>query len=1041
MTNDVELRLTADADGATRGIAEVRKEYAELIKSVQKPLKQVPVFRDLEVRLEETGRRARSARERVRELGDELARTDKPSKALTSTYRQAVTELGRLERAEATAKAQLVDRRRELQAAGVDTSNLVSEQHRLAAEIESLTAARRAELELVRARGRLGVGRIEQEQRALVELRAQYRLVSADSSLSAKQRAEAEAAYRSGVGRTLDRLRQLRAATAVPVSKAEAASALLREAEAAEEAARSLELLSARRSLGVGQIREQQQELLKLRQQYQLVQRDGALSARERAEAETAYRRRVSDTLERLRELRTATAKQANEEEREAQAQARRHLEARQGIAQVAAAQRQAALESRRAGAERARDNLGINQARAAQQEIANLRAQYDQLRRSGALSTKELAIAQRQLKQRIAETKAALRGLSSGGGGTEALSGVAGEIPGLSRLPIGRLAGGGPAGVAAAIAAGTAAMAAAAAQGSDEVGRLDARLRLATRSQDEFNAAQLELDRIADVTQGDVSDLVGLYSRLQRPMREAGLDQKATLETIEAVSLGLKIGGSSVEESTSVIQQFSQAMSRGVLQGEEFAAVLEGSDRLAGALAESLGVTIGQLREMSSNGELTAQQVTAALRKELPKLREEMNSFAPEIGAGFRRIFAETKRSWGRFAKESGATDAVAEVLNDLAKSINGSHNLIKKSDSALTKSLQRESASRLEILKQEKANTEQARKELLSDLEQTMAQQRTLIARTNSELLAAKKQQQSIAEEFKASTAEFSGAAGSSGDASFGDVVAAKASARQKVQLGDRQGAIDDARRGIEILRQLRSAGENEFGFAGVARELEAIANQAARVDTETAKAKDGLAKMELENLSNQARFLENITIRFGLDASSVETVKQQMGDLAKGLSEQMTIQVKVVPPPEMGAPGVPTAGGVEFPAFASGGIATGPGTGTSDSIWAKISNGEGILTARAVQHYGAGLVHQLNRLQVPRFATGGVMGERALPAIPMPSPSLMTSANGKDLGTVIFELGGGRRIVTQADPDNFQTALRFDSRKHGKGQGGNR
>lgn len=1036
MTNDVELRLTADADGATRGIAEVRKEYAELIKSVQKPLKQVPVFRDLEVRLEETGRRARSTRERVRELGDELARTDKPSKALTSTYRKAVTELGRLERAEVAAKAQLADRRRELQAAGVDTSNLVSEQRRLAAEIESLTTARRAELEMARARGRLGVGRIEQEQRALIELRSQYRLVSADSSLSAKQRAEAESAYRSGVGRTLERLRQLRAATAAPVSKAEAASALQREAEAAEEAARSLDLLSARRSLGVGQIREQQQELLKLRQQYQLVQRDGALSARERAEAESAYRRRVSETLDRLRELRTATAKQASEEERETQAQVRRHAQARQGLAQVAAAQRQAALEARRAGVERARDNLGINQARAAQQEIANLRAQYDQLRRSGNLSTKELAIAQRQLKQRIAETKAALQGLSIGGAGAQAISGVAGEIPGLSRLPVGRLAGGGPAGVAAAIAAGTAAMAAAAAQGSDEVGRLDSRLRLATQSQGEFNAAQLELDRIADVTQGDVSDLVGLYSRLQRPMREAGLDQKATLETIEAVSLGLKVGGSSVEESASVIQQFSQAMSRGVLQGEEFAAVLEGSDRLAGALADSLGVTVGQLREMSSNGELTAQQVTAALRKELPKLREEMTSFAPEIGAGFRRIFSETKRSWGRYAKESGATDAVAEVLNEVAKSINGSHNLIKKADSALTDGMRKESAARAEILKQEKTNTDQARKELLSGLQQSMSDQRRLLDKAANDLLAARKRQEGIAEEFKAASGEFSAPSSSGAAVNFGAVTAAKVSARQKLQQGDQQGAINEARRAIELLRQLRANGANELGFAGVAKELEAIANQAARVDAEAAKVKEGLAKMELENLSNQARVLENITIRFGLDASSVETVKQQMADLAKGLSEQMTIQVRVVPPPEMGAPGVPTADGVSYPGFATGGLVRGPGSGTSDSIWARLSNGEGVLTARAVQHYGAGLVHQINRLQLPGFAEGGVMGQRVLPSIPAFNPGQVGGAAGQadeNLGTLYLSVGG--KVVPVRATRTAAEELHNESRKHGR------
>ncbi|BAU76129.1 tape measure protein [Metapseudomonas furukawaii] len=932
MNPEVELRLTADLDDAAREVAGFRKEFGRLVQEVEKPLRQVNSFRDVGQSLVGTQRQIAATKDRLRQLRDELVRSEAPSKELQADYRNVTTELRRLERQELAQIGQLRNLREELQGAGVDVGNLAAEQRRLSAEFNSRMDAGRSDAALTAARNALGVGEIETAQRKLVELR----------------------------------------------------------------------------------------------QQYQLVTRDGNLSARERAEAESRYRRNVGETLSRLRDLREQTQRQATAEEREAAAQARRYAQAKQGVAQLAAAQRRAGVEARLAAAERARDNLGINQARAAEQEIAGLRQQYELLRRSGSLTTKELAIAQAQLKRRVAETKAELKGMSGGGGGA-ALSGAASEIPGLSRVSGG--------GASAAAAAGVAALGAAALQvgtGADEVGRLDSRLRLATRSQGEFNTAQVELDRIADRTQGDVADLIGLYSRLQRPMRDAGLDQQATLETIEAVSLGLKIGGASAEESASVIQQFSQAISSGVLRGEEFNAVLEGSDRIAGALADSLGVTIGQLREMAANGELTAEQVTNALRKELPKLRQEMDSFAPEIGAGFRRIFTETRRYWGRYAKESGAADAIAGALNDVAKSINGANNLIKKGDSDLTESMRQESASRQEILKQEKANTEQARKELLSSLNQAISDQRSLLARANSELLAARKQQESIAAEFRAAAAEFGSAAGGAGEADFGAVTAAKATARQKLQQGDTEGAVAEARKAIEILRQLRASDGNEYGFEGVAKELEAIANQAARVDAEAAKVKEGLAKMELESLSSQARALENITIRFGLDASSVETVKQQMADLAKGLSDQMTIQVKVVPPPEMGAPGVPTATGVEFPGYAQGGLLRGPGTGTSDSILMWGSNGEYMVRADAVRHYGTALLDQLNARRLPRFAEGGSIGGRSLPAIPTPAAPPAPAGGGNP---VILQLPDGGTYTLQADNPTYDALVRVESRKYGR------
>ncbi|HCE7645533.1 TPA: hypothetical protein NHZ19_006893, partial [Pseudomonas aeruginosa] len=80
----------------------------------------------------------------------------------------------------------------------------------------------------------------------------------------------------------------------------------------------------------------------------------------------------------------------------------------------------------------------------------------------------------------------------------------------------------------------------------------------------------------------------------------------------------------------------------------------------------------------MAAAGELTSEQIVIALRKELPKLREEMASFAPEIGAGLNRIFSETQKYWGRRAKNTGIVDWVANQLNDVAKSINTATTLV---------------------------------------------------------------------------------------------------------------------------------------------------------------------------------------------------------------------------------------------------------------------------------------------------------------------------------------------------------------------------
>jgi hypothetical protein len=59
-----------------------------------------------------------------------------------------------------------------------------------------------------------------------------------------------------------------------------------------------------------------------------------------------------------------------------------------------------------------------------------------------------------------------------------------------------------------------------------------------------------------------------------------------------------------------------------------------------------------------------------------------------------------------------------------------------------------------------------------------------------------------------------------------------------------------------------------------------------------------------------------------------------------------------------------------------LASGGEVHGPGSTTSDSILARLSRGEFVMKAQAVQTYGAGLFHQLNNMTFPGFAAGGMV-----------------------------------------------------------------
>lgn len=176
-------------------------------------------------------------------------------------------------------------------------------------------------------------------------------------------------------------------------------------------------------------------------------------------------------------------------------------------------------------------------------------------------------------------------------------------------------------------------------AEAADGVQLMQARLRLATSSQEEYNTATAELARIATATASPVSALVSLYGRISRPLKQAGKSQQDILKVTEAVALSFRVSGASAEEAENGIIQFAQALGSGALRGDEFNSVNEQAPRLMQALADSIGVPTSALRGLAEQGALTAEVVSKALIEQLARLKEEAATLPDTVGAAMTRL------------------------------------------------------------------------------------------------------------------------------------------------------------------------------------------------------------------------------------------------------------------------------------------------------------------------------------------------------------------------------------------------------------------
>ncbi|MDV5583462.1 phage tail tape measure protein [Enterobacter hormaechei] len=205
----------------------------------------------------------------------------------------------------------------------------------------------------------------------------------------------------------------------------------------------------------------------------------------------------------------------------------------------------------------------------------------------------------------------------------------------------------------------------------ADEWNSVNARLKQASSSADDFAASQRQLMEISQRTGTAFSDNANLFSRAAASMREYGYSSDEVLKITEAVSTGLKLSGANTQEASSVITQFSQALAQGVLRGEEFNAVNEAGDRVIRALAAGMGVARKDLKSMADQGQLTIDKVVPALMSQLGSLQGEFASMPQTVSGSLQKVTNSFMAWVGGVNQATGATDALSGGLDGVAQTL----------------------------------------------------------------------------------------------------------------------------------------------------------------------------------------------------------------------------------------------------------------------------------------------------------------------------------------------------------------------------------
>lgn len=200
--------------------------------------------------------------------------------------------------------------------------------------------------------------------------------------------------------------------------------------------------------------------------------------------------------------------------------------------------------------------------------------------------------------------------------------------------------------------------------QYGDEFKNLQSQIQLTTKSEEEFGYVNERVFQIAQKSRQGLSNTTSLYASLQRSTENLGYSQERVLGVTETINKAITVSGTSAQAAEAALIQLGQGFASGTLRGEELNSVLEQAPRLAKAIADGMGVQVGELRKLGEAGKITADAVFKALEGQAGAIGGEFDKMGVTVGSSLTVLRNTTVKLVGELDKAFGVTDKIARGL-----------------------------------------------------------------------------------------------------------------------------------------------------------------------------------------------------------------------------------------------------------------------------------------------------------------------------------------------------------------------------------------
>lgn len=205
----------------------------------------------------------------------------------------------------------------------------------------------------------------------------------------------------------------------------------------------------------------------------------------------------------------------------------------------------------------------------------------------------------------------------------------------------------------------------------ADEFTNVQNRLRTVTDGEAELATVTNELFAIANRTRSEYGATAEVFARVGLAAKNLGRDQQELLQFTESLNQAVLLSGASATEAQAGLIQLSQGLASGALRGDELRSVLEQLPVVADVIAQSLGVTRGELRVLGQEGKISAEIVLDAFKEARIELEERFGEAVPTVAQSLTVLRNRVLQVVGAQDQATGASRALSETILDLSENV----------------------------------------------------------------------------------------------------------------------------------------------------------------------------------------------------------------------------------------------------------------------------------------------------------------------------------------------------------------------------------